>query len=280
MLYVLAAVAEKYSERFDIHEVLFMSNHMHLVATDRTACLPAFMRELNSLISRQLNALRGTTGTNFESGCDYVIVQDDKTLMRHIVYTLANPCAAGIVERVQDWAGVNSLGLDYGVPLPVSRPPTGLWSEKCEHKQRTKSIQSKRANFAGKTRMPETARLVLVRPAIRRDLDDLELRELIRAKLRDIEDRRMRTRGEVIGMERALRQSFMAIPPREERFGMTPSFSASSVEARRNAARMRREFIDSYREALMKFASGVLDAVFPKGTWMMVHRFGVAVDTG
>ena len=40
-----------------------MSNHYHLLGTDIGQCLPDFVRDLNSLLSRQLNAMRGIKGT-------------------------------------------------------------------------------------------------------------------------------------------------------------------------------------------------------------------------
>ena len=54
--FALAATVRKYG--IAVHEVFFLSNHFHIVLTDVDGCLPDFMRDLNSLVSRGLNALR------------------------------------------------------------------------------------------------------------------------------------------------------------------------------------------------------------------------------
>ena len=51
-----------------LHAYCFMSNHYHLVLTDVRGLLPDFMMRLNALLSRNLNAIRGWNGTNFEKG--------------------------------------------------------------------------------------------------------------------------------------------------------------------------------------------------------------------
>src|SRR5688500_15183715 len=107
--YVLAVMAQR--SGVQIHEVIFMSNHCHLLLTDRGGVLPDFMRDLNSLLSRGLNALRGSTGANVEKGYNIVIPTDDGKAVEHAVYTLTNPCNAHLVERAAQWEGVSSIGL-------------------------------------------------------------------------------------------------------------------------------------------------------------------------
>ena len=55
--YCLAYAVSRTS--IQLHDFVFMSNHYHLVLTDLLGELPAFMRELNSLIARALNASQG-----------------------------------------------------------------------------------------------------------------------------------------------------------------------------------------------------------------------------
>lgn len=129
--------------------------------------------------------------------------------------------------------------------------------------------------------MTPRARLILVRPDVYEDLNDKQLRQFIREQVRERENELIQTRSQpVSGMKSALSKDFWMIPGHEERFGMTPSFSASSKERRIKAARERRAFIDRYRDALGTFVAGTRKAVFPIGTWLMAQRYCVIVDTG
>ncbi|MBL4686884.1 MAG: hypothetical protein JKY37_19975 [Nannocystaceae bacterium] len=123
-----------------------MSNHVHLVLTDIKGCLPDFMRDLDSLLSRALNSKRGITGKNFE-GYQAQGVQDPERLIEHAVYTLDNACKANLVSRSKHWRGVSSRNLKYGNTVRIARPKMSLWAEKQIHLGRGKSRRSGRASY-------------------------------------------------------------------------------------------------------------------------------------
>ncbi|MCX4247724.1 hypothetical protein [Paraliomyxa miuraensis] len=278
--YCLAVTLDKYRGSIDVHEFLWMSNHYHMVVTDRAGCLPAFMGELNSLLARALNALYGIQGTAVEKGYNLVAVTTTGKLVEHCVYTLANPCSAHLVERSKQWLGVSSRSLEYGMPITVERPTEGLWRGHCRHVEREASRTSKRASFGGRSKLPETVQLVLTRPPIMLDLSDGELRQHIRRRLSDREqalvEERCARRQRVMGWAAATRVSFRDTPqPTEERFGTVPSYSADGKAARISAWERRREFLAQYYDALRRFLDGEWTAVFPLGTWLMKRRFGV-----
>ena len=78
--YLFAVAAERY--RMDVHEVLCMSNHFHVLMTDVDGVLPDFMGYFNSLLARSLNAMRGTSGSVFEKEYSVVEVTDDENASR------------------------------------------------------------------------------------------------------------------------------------------------------------------------------------------------------
>jgi REP element-mobilizing transposase RayT len=278
--YCLARTLDKYSGCIEAHEFLWMSNHYHLVLTDRGGRLPRFMEELNSLLARALNALHGIEGTTIEKGYNLVAVATDGKLVEHCVYTLSNPCKANLVERSHQWQGVSSQRLEYGVGITVERPRHGLWGGQCRHVQRSASQASKRARYGGRSKLPEKVTLVLTRPPIMPELSDSRLRSHIREQLRRrehaiIEDRRSR-KLRVVGWNAATKVSVRAAPKRtEERFGTVPSYSADTNGARISAWNRRREFLERYYAALRRFVSGEWAVAFPAGTWLMKVRFGV-----
>lgn len=280
--FCLACTLHKYRGRIELHEFLWMSNHYHVVLTDRGACLPRFMEELDSLLARALNALYGISGTAIEKGYNLVAVEPDAKAIEHCVYTLANPCRAHLVKRSRHWQGVSSLTLDYSVPIMLRRPRHGLWSGACEHLRGKASQGSKRARFGGRTKLPEEIELVLTRPPVMLDLSDAELRRHIRERLDERElalsaERRAR-RASVMGWRAARRVSIWATPQTEERFGLVPSFSADTSKGRIAAWGRRLEFLEEYYEALARFVDGEHDVAFPEGTWLMRERFKVRCD--
>ena len=297
--FVLAVVVRKYG--IAVHEVMWMSNHYHLVLTDVRGNLPDFMRELNSLISRGLNALRGSTGSNIEKGYNIVTPADDEKVVGHCVYSLLNACATHLVDRVREWTGVSSLALDYGKPMLIERPKAGLWKHAgTKERARTagRGTSPGRARFRGRTKMPERIEFELVRPAIRPDLGDDELRALIRERVEAGELALIRERAEkgrkALGMKRVLRQSWSDTPSTSRvLFETTPRVSGRSKWARLEALGRRLDFEAEYvaaRDKIVRLlaAAGratrsfgarlrdlarIGDVVFPHGTYLMRRRF-------
>lgn len=276
--FVLAYVAS----RFDvaIHEFCWMSNHYHLVLTTGDDGLPAFMGELNALLSRALNALRGWSGTNIEKGYNVTKPQDAEAVLGHAAYTLANPCAAHLVGRAAQWKGVTSVGLRYGEVITIKRPRVGLWAAK--RAGRRAAMNGRRAGFAGgRSGLPEVVGFALVRPPVGGGvLDDDGVRaEVVRrtAALEEKAEAARRRRGiGVMGMRRCRAQHWNDLPGRaEELFRTNPTVSGRSKWARIEALQRRRVFLDGYARARDAWIGGDREVVFPAGTWLMRRRFQV-----
>lgn len=278
--FCLAYTLSKYRGRIALHELLWMSNHFHLVLTDRAGCLPRFMEELDSLLARSLNALHGTFGTLIEKSYNLVAVETDDKLVEHCVYTLANPCSAHLVERSLHWRGVSSRNLRYGIAIEVKRPSGSLWSGVRRHARRQASQESKGAGHGRRSKLPEVVEMVLERPAIMPQLTDVELRsyvlEKLRAREQELVDERIARGIRAKGWDAATKVSpRMAPEQQEERFSRVPSFSASTVSGRVDAWRRRRDFLAHYYDALRRFIAGERRVEFPAGTWLMRTRFNV-----
>jgi hypothetical protein len=235
------------------------------------------------LISRELNAIRGISGTNIEKGYNLVRIEGEVRFVEHAVYTLANPCRANLVARSKHWKGVSSRDMRYGQPLIVRRPKHGLWSGKVAHANRAASKRSKRAAFAGRSKMPETAELVIDRPPVMTDLTDEELRAhvlklLDQRELELIAERKKRGSG-VLGWTKVVAQRYLEIPQNtEELFTKTPSFSASHAWERIALAIKQSRFVQAYYAAVKRYKNGEHDVVFPVGTWLMRKRFGACCE--
>ena len=289
--YTLAATLESYANLIHMHEYVFLSNHGHFLLTDVAGVLPNFMRDLNSLISRNLNASRGHRGANFEDG--YNIVRplpdregsmDDK-IIEHAVYTLANAPSAHLVARARHWKGPSSSKLPYNKTILVSRPNYGTWKYLGEqskdsihrnpsHKRRK---EKKRLQYSG-TKFPEVARFKLVRPPIRQEMSDGELRHEILRQLNEREleliFERSKNGRTVMGMKLVLKQNWQLSPRnKEDMFSTIPSVSGRSKWARIEALQHLGAFLQDYRRALQSFIRHELDICFPHGTWLMRIRY-------
>jgi putative transposase len=302
--FALAVMVNKHGVA--VHEAFFASNHFHVVLTDVKGNLPAFMRDFNSLISRSLNALRGTTGTNIEKGYNIVSPADDEKVVEHCVYSLLNACAAHLVERARDWLGLSTLHLEYDKPVVVERPAAGLWKNAGKGtSRRTSAVRGSagRAAHAGRTTMPSSIAFTLVRPPVHLELGDEALRELIRSKVQAGEEElitQRRAEGRrVLGMQRVLRQSWSDTPATSRvLFETTPRVSGRSKWARLEHLGRRLNFESAYRAARTKLdaflrragrfgdalASRVAklaalgEIVFPRGTYLVRCRYALTCE--
>ena len=111
---------------------------------------------------------------------------------------------------------------------------------------------------------------------------DNELRELVRARARELEDAAEAERTEndhkAIGMKRVRAQDWAAMPrTKEDMFGSEPKDATSNRWALEEAKQRKRELIREYRACLEAWIGGDREVVFPADTYLMRRRFNVAV---
>lgn len=281
LTYSLAVMAERYG--MQIHEVMALSNHIHLCVTDTHGRLPDFMRDLNSLIARSLNALRGTSGTVIEKGYNLVEVADPERAMEHCIYTLANPVAADLVRRAKHWTGLSSRSMRYGRPIQIRRPSCAMWSSVRSNARRNGC--SVVMTDGPRTRLPAEATLVLTRPPLCPQLSDEALRcEILKGldrRERELMDVRRAAGRTVCGMKVVLGQHYSATPETAASlFGTTPKVSARSKWARAEALARNARFVEAYRQVRSLFVAGQRDARWPMGTWLMYRLHACPTTAG
>ena len=281
--YAFAVVSSKYREEYgmEFYEFKFLSTHYHLVVYDRFGRVTDFIKDLNALVARVLNAARGTGGKFFAEGPGIQTVLGDEKVFEHCIYTLANAVAAGLVHKAAHWKGFNSLRMPYGKEYVVAKPRLGIWSKKVVHKHRRSSQRSGRAAFADRSKTPATAVLMLDRPKILPELSDVELRTKVRGALAEREAKIRTERGgkPVLGMRAARKIRWDSVPARgEEMFGRNPTFSTQTEAQRSGMTRLRRRFLQDYRFALARWNAGERDVVFPSGTVRMRLRHKVLTE--
>jgi len=121
-LFLLTVAAKRFD--IEVHTFCVLSNHYHLVVTDRHAQLPAFHQFLDALVARAMNSAIGRWealwAPNSYSAVALVSAAD---VIDKAAYVLANPAAAGLVRSGRLWPGLWSAPDRIGgESYVVSRP--------------------------------------------------------------------------------------------------------------------------------------------------------------
>lgn len=259
-LYVLGVASERYNVR--LHGFSLMATHYHLLVHDVDGRLPIFVQYVNSLVARAINAMQGESDKVW-SGSGYVAVcpQSADDVMARMVYGLANPSAAGLVNRVEDFPGLVITPNRIGVVNKVQRPE--FFSRKG-------------------TQMPEC---VDVRFDVPDGWDHIGLeqyREELASRLREREARhRAQRKADGVAVVGAKRLGQVAAGRRssswEAWFTLKPVIAAKLKSQRVAAIRVLRAFRDAYRAAWEAWRAGDRDRAFPSGTWWMARYAGVTI---
>jgi putative transposase len=249
LLYCLAYFADKY--KIQLHEFMYMSNHEHLEFTDPLANRPLFLGSLHSLCARAINAEYGDTDALW-SVKPYTapVLQDGESRLERCYYLLLNAVAAGLVRYAWDWPGATSWGLEYGKPIVIRRPEKFFSDD-----------------------MPEQVELVLTRPPdVREDLDDRQLRALIREEVRhrqgDIAAEMRQAGRTFLGVKRVLRCPRRAAPRDRPVFGFHPEVAAKDKNLRVAALARNAVFRAEHAATRERRRGGDFTAVYPYGTYL------------
>jgi len=252
-LYTLAYCAQKHG--IALHAFVAMSNHCHLTLTDVLGVLPDFVRDLNSFLTRAVNAMLGRRETIWSSDKpSYVTLEELDDIIAKCAYTLTNPVEAGLVRSHSHWPGaISKIGQIAGTAIKVKKP----------------------GFFFGKS-FPETIDLHLVPPPASKlegtSVEEFcaDLRARVEEDQREIRERCNRQGKGFLSKKKILKQSPYDFPTGpDERSGFNPRVAAQDKGKRMEAIERNRAFIEAYRVALAEYRDGNHYVVFPRGTWKM-----------
>jgi len=260
--YCLALAASRHD--IALHAYAVLSNHYHLVLTDRRGLLPLFMHDFNLLVARALNAHHAHFEAFWASGSySAVTLTDDDAIREKIGYALANPVVAGLVCRSELWPGVISTAGEIGAPpRSVRRPPEFF---------RTHGTQV----------LPAELPLALVVPPGAEHLALSEVRAQMAKSVAEHENHARQARGarSFLGRRAVLRQRVFERPGNDEpRFQCNPRVAGRDQSARTGAIERLRTFLAAYRHAWERFREGLRSVMFPAGTWKLKRELGVCCE--
>jgi multisubunit Na+/H+ antiporter MnhG subunit len=267
-LYTLGVCAKQFGVQ--LHALVLMSTHEHLVLTDTLRRLPDFLRRLHRLVALGTKVLRKWEGAVWDHERPSVVrLLTERAVIEKMAYVLANPVKAGLVQRAAHWPGVTVLPQELG--------------------RRTWKVKRPEFFFdANNPKWPDEVELTLTLPPSLQELySDEQIRDAVALELGHQErlaKAEVKKRGwRVLGAERVRRvspyrraKSFEPIRDRNPTFavgrGQRKAFFAAVAEVR--------VFRRAYRDALEEWKTGIRETLFPDGTWAMRCVHAAFVDTG
>ena len=228
-----------------------MSNHYHAVVTDKAGVLPAFLARFHRHLAMVLNARRERF-ENFWSTdqTSVVLLVEDSDLVDKVVYALANPVAAHLVDRTADWPGASSLRLMAPGCSAVAKRPGEF--------------------FRQGGPMPESVTIAANCP--RHWTAEKWFTRVLQA-LASAEATIMRNRAP-LGHRPAVPPNARAASP-EPRRKLRPIVACRNLVRRLVELASFREFRMAYARVRRRWVAGDRDVVFPAGTYFLRVVHGV-----
>jgi REP element-mobilizing transposase RayT len=259
-IYCLALAANRTGVR--VLAFLAHSNHHHTIVLDPHGRMPEFLEGFHKLVAKHQNALRGRWENFWASEATSVVeLADAEATLARITYALTNPVKDHLVERADQWPGASSLHANLDdMALHAHRP---------------------RNFFRKDGALPETIRLVCIRPPGFETLSHNDWRTLLSDRIRAVEvkaigDRRQDNRH-ILGRAAVLRQRPTERPrSHEPRRQLSPRVASINKWARIEAIQRNKAFLAAYQAARDLWQSG-FDAIFPVGTYWLRRFAGVPV---
>lgn len=257
-LYCLGEAAERYG--ITLHAWLAMSNHEHLIVTDNFGNMPEFMAHFRKMTAKALNAHWGRW-ENFwaaeQASVVYLVEAEDR--FEKLVYLIANPVAADLVDRLSDWPGASSFAQHLSGRSRVVSRPEGFFSEDGP--------------------MPQTVTLVAAKLPGFADLDQeawsAKIERAAKAAEESAREARQTAKRRIVGRKEVLRQKPTDSPKTvAPRGGLRPHVACGNVERRRVELAALRKFRVAHRIARRSWSTGEREVIFPAGTYRM-RDFGI-----
>jgi REP element-mobilizing transposase RayT len=258
---VLGKAQEEYD--LDIVAVTAMSSHYHtLVVPEDQEQLSHFMCFVNGNLSKEVGHLHDWKGAMWASSYHQIPVdKDEATQVARLRYILAQGVKEGLVERPEDWPGVQSA-----TALCEGRPLTGRWIDRTAfyvHRE-VQQEDVTEADFS------EEVRLWFSPLPAWADMSPEQYQDAVAGLIGLIVDEaaahRRSTGSSVLGADAVRRCDPHYRPPHPDR-SPQPMFHTATVDAYRTLYKAFSQIFAAYRIASERLRAGHLDAEFPEGTF-------------
>ena len=252
-----------------LHAFDAQSNHLHyLLSATKPAEIPLFLDYVHGNIARQINKLRGRTGTFWSRRGAVIAVIDDGAQVDRFTYIVAQGTAAGLVVSPKEWPGASSTAALLG-DMRVAATYTSLDVAR-RNAQRAKPLPA--------TELAEDVSFTLAPLPTWAHLAPAALRARHAEVVKSIVATHRRRAGTVLGAAAVCRQSPERTPKTFVRSPM-PRCHASSQAARRRFDTAYRAFRETYLRAAErlrddpKVSRVEIQRLYPPGSLARPHWY-------
>lgn len=251
--YLLAEAAERFG--VTIYGWVLMGNHLHILIRDNRGNYPKFIEHLHKMISMAMNDYLGRTENLWsceQANVVWVVETSDK--FEKLIYILANPVKAHLVELAEEWPGSTSLSLNVEGGEKIIKKPEGFFRKKGPMPD---EVTLRVARLEGFEHLSQEQWAALIMSALSKE--ELRARQL-----------RRDTNGRVLGCKAILAARRTDTPHTlEERKRLKPTVACERRESRCHALEVLRSFRSDYADAMRKWLRGSRSVKFPEGTYRM-----------
>ncbi|MBI4614219.1 MAG: hypothetical protein HY720_11460 [Planctomycetes bacterium] len=246
----------------EVYAFVSMSSHWHAVVRCPRANLDHFLRHFQGFLAQFINKHWQRSDTVFPRRCSVEPILDSEKLIERIVYILANPAKADLVDSIDDWPGLSSA------------------PESMHQKSRTFRVFDRTAwHKAGcpeeKRPYEKFVRLVIDAPPSWRHMSAKEraarLRALVYAREDEIRKERKAHGKQVLGVRR-IKEASPTDRPANPKKSPRPLCHASTRELWEEYRAQYAHFLNLYRVASARFRDGETDVAFPPGSFPPWYR--------
>ena len=286
--YLLSVLCRRY--KLSPHCICAMSNHLHSLLTDPEATLPEFLTDFHSFLAKVVNHIHGERGRLWDGRqTNRPYLDDTESILQETGYTMANPVAAGLVEKGKSWPGVRAC---WPVrPRVVKRPD--FFTDFGEMPKSKKGQRNRKPSVALIDELtltweaegisfPPYAVFRLERPPGFEKQNDKQLAQTLRKVVAEAEEDARDERAKA-GKTGYLGREKVLCTPRwsnskklHERYQVIPAVKARNQEATKEAHKRLRWWREAYAVAYERWRAG-LEAEFPVGTYKHRIYHGVKV---
>jgi REP element-mobilizing transposase RayT len=241
----------------EVHAVVVMSNHVHMLVTSETADhLSAWMTHVNGNIARIAGAEHGWREKFWSDRYHAEACLDRAAVLQQLAYVIRHGCKEKLMKRPEDWPGVNSVDA-----MRRGRGLVGTWyDESVRNRKRARGQLLHPKDHATTYTVPLTC------PDLLRDLGPDGYRAEIERMRREAiaEGEALRAGAAPVGAKRILRQDPFDAPKAPKR-GPRARCHAADAEIREAFLESYRLAVAAYREAVERLRAGYAECRFPAG---------------
>jgi putative transposase len=260
---IVGGIIAKYQEMFRvlIYAYIALGNHIHLLVQAPKKNLWKFEQAVNREVAKRINRLRNRRGHFWERRYDEQLVAERSDIIEALIYVLLNAVNHGLVEHPSLWPGLNCYQQLLDGKDRTFRFTNFTAYQKAKRKAASRGTKVNIRDF-------QTEHTLRLSPApqfegLSQEQRREEIQKLITENVARIKKERKANGQGFLGREAVIRQHFSDLP-RSVKRRPRPICYTKSWEGKKNFMSWFFPWLESYRQASVRFRSGNFQVQFPE----------------